>query len=46
LQDPFMNQPTDTAMTTISRTIEINIKQLLGEKEIPEPIKPEKFYAL
>jgi putative membrane protein len=46
LQDPFMNRPTDTAMTTISRTIEINIKQLLGEKEIPEPIKPEKFYAL
>lgn len=46
LQDPFMNRPTDTAMTTISRTIEINIKQLLGENEIPKPIEPEEFYTL
>lgn len=46
LQDPFMNRPTDTAMTTISRTIEINIKQLLGENEIPKPIEPEDFYTL
>lgn len=46
LQDPFSNRPTDTAMTTIARTIEINIKQLLGEKEIPKPLEPQKFYSL
>ncbi len=46
LQDPFMNRPTDTAMTTIARTIEINIKQLLGEKEVPQPLQPETFYSL
>ena len=46
LQDPFMNRPTDTAMTTIARTIEINIKQLLGEKEVPKPLEPETFYSL
>lgn len=46
LQDPFMNRPTDTAMTTIARTIEINIKQLVEEKEIPEPLPPYKFYSL
>lgn len=46
LQDPFNNLPTDTAMTTISRNIEINIRQLLGQKDIPEPVEPEKFYAL
>lgn len=46
LQDPFMNRPTDTAMTTIARTIEINIKQLLDEKEIPQPLQPNKFYSL
>jgi ion channel-forming bestrophin family protein len=46
LQDPFMNRPTDTAMTTISRTIEINIKQLLGEKDIPKPLISETFYSL
>lgn len=46
LQDPFSNLPTDTAMTTIARNIEINIKQLLNEKEIPAPLPPHKFYAL
>lgn len=46
LQDPFMNRPTDTAMTTIATTIEINIKQLLGEDEVPEPCAPQGFYSL
>ncbi len=46
LETPFANEPTDTAMTTIARTIEINIKQLLNEKEIPEPLKPNSFYSL
>jgi len=46
LQDSFSNGPTDTPMTSISRNIEINIKQLLGEKEIPKPITPKSFYSL
>lgn len=46
MQDPFENKPTDTAMTTIARTIEINIKQLLKESEVPKPNQPEKFYIL
>jgi putative membrane protein len=46
LQDPFKNRPTDTAMTTIARTIEINIKNILDEKEVPEPIAPKQFYVL
>ncbi|MBT8181844.1 MAG: hypothetical protein KJO53_09670 [Eudoraea sp.] len=46
IQDPFENKPTDTAMTSISRTIEINIKQQLKEEEIPEPWPAEKFYIL
>lgn len=46
LQDPFSNRPTDTAMTTIATNIEINIKQLLGETNVPEPLKPEGFYSL
>ena len=46
IQDPFENRPTDTAMTSISRTIEINIKQLLGKKEIPEPLGSDDFYIL
>lgn len=46
MQDPFENKPTDTAMTTIARNIEINIKQLLNDSDVPEPIKPESFYIL
>jgi len=44
MQDPFENKPTDTAVTAIARTIEINIKQLLNETEIPKPHQPDKFY--
>ena len=46
LQVPFMNRPSDTAMTTIARTIEINVKQLIGEQNIPSPIEPKSFYTL
>lgn len=44
MQDPFRNRPTDTPMTSIARTIEINIKELLRESDIPQPQQPEKFY--
>ena len=46
IQDPFENKPTDTAMTSIARNIEINIKELLGEKEFPEPLKNRGFYIM
>ncbi len=46
IEDPFENRPTDTPMTSISRTIEINIKQQMGLKNIPDPIEPKKFYIL
>ncbi len=46
LQDPFENVPTDTAMTTIATNIEINIKQLLNEIEIPQPLTSSTFYSL
>ena len=44
MQDPFENRPTDTAMTAIARTIEINIKQLLKESEIPAAHESEGFF--
>jgi ion channel-forming bestrophin family protein len=40
LENPFENLPHDIALTAISRTIEINLKQMIGEKEIPEPLAP------
>jgi len=44
MQDPFEGKPTDTAITSIARTIEINIKQLLQESKVPPPLPPQKFY--
>jgi putative membrane protein len=44
LQDPFSNKPTDTAMTAIATTVEINIKQLLNLDDVPEPYPPNGFY--
>ncbi|MEI6864718.1 bestrophin family ion channel [Flavicella sp.] len=46
IQDPFENRPTDTPITSIARTIEINLKQLLGEKEIPEKLISDTYYIL
>jgi len=44
LQDPFSNKPTDTAMTAIATNIEINLKQLIKENNIPKPVPPTDFY--
>lgn len=46
LQDPFKNRPSDIPVTSIARTIEINIRQLLGEKEVPKPVQTNEFYVL
>ena len=40
LEDPFDNTIHDIPMTAITTTIEINLRQLLGEKNLPEPVKP------
>ncbi len=47
LQDPFENKPTDTPVTSIARTIEINLRQMLDEKDIPvSKIEQPNFYQL
>ena len=46
MQDPFENKPTDTAVTAIARNIEINIKQLLNEGDVPQPLQSDNFYLL
>lgn len=40
LETPFENLQHDISLTAISRNIEINLKQMIGEKEIPEPLAP------
>ena len=42
LEDPFENKVYDTPMTALSRTIEINLRQVLGETQLPPPVQPEK----
>lgn len=40
LEDPFDNKIFDVPLTAITGTIEINLRQLLGETELPEPESP------
>ncbi|ASW75018.1 membrane protein [Chryseobacterium piperi] len=39
MQDPFENSPVDTPMTSLAQTIEINLRQMIGEQNVP--MKPE-----
>lgn len=38
--DPFDDDPNSLPLTAISRTIEINLRELLGEDDLPQPIQP------
>jgi len=40
LVNPFENNSAGVPLNQITRTIEINLLQMLGENEIPEPVKP------
>jgi putative membrane protein len=47
LQDPFDNKPTDTPMTTISRNIERDLKQMLNDHQIgTENVADNKYYVM
>lgn len=40
LENPFDNKIYDVPLTAICTTIEINLRQALGETNLPEPVKP------
>ena len=40
IENPFENTHNDIPLDALSRTIEINLKEVLGEDNLPEPIKP------
>lgn len=48
IQDPFNDIPTDTPMMAISRTIEINIRQLLQDEQdkIPAKYPTGQYYVM
>lgn len=45
MQDPFANRPTDTSVTAIARTIDINLCDLIGEPA-PEPWPADGYYLM
>lgn len=46
LQDPFENKPNDTPMSSISRSIEINISDLLGQPSSIESASPREDFFI
>ncbi len=41
LKNPFENRPNDTPMTSLCRTIEIDLLQFLGETDLPLRVEPK-----
>ncbi len=46
MQDPFENGPVDTPMTSLARTIEINIRQMTGEQNVPLKKENTLYYEM
>ncbi|MCE9673650.1 hypothetical protein LY474_38185 [Myxococcus stipitatus] len=42
IETPFEDDVSDTPMTALCRTIEINLRQMLGEPRLPQPVQPQK----
>lgn len=43
LEAPFTSSPNQLALSSITRTIEINLLEAMGETNLPEPLKPEGY---
>lgn len=43
-EDPFENRITDVPLTAMCNTIERDLKEMLGEKELPAKLNPEQGY--
>lgn len=46
MQDPFEGTPVDTPMTSLAKTIEINLLQMIGNKNVPEKEKNDSYYEM
>ncbi|MDC8106365.1 bestrophin family protein [Chryseobacterium sp. PTM-20240506] len=46
MQDPFENTPVDTPMTSLAQTIEINLRQMVGEKNVPMKKENPLYYEM
>ncbi|MEA5444375.1 bestrophin family ion channel [Gammaproteobacteria bacterium AB-CW1] len=41
IENPFENEVNDVPLDYIARTIEIDLREMLGETELPAPVKPK-----
>jgi putative membrane protein len=46
IEDPFGTEANDLPLNAISRNIEINLRQALGERDLPPPLEPEDHVLL
>lgn len=46
MQDPFENGPVDTPVTSLAQTIEINIRQMTGEQNVPAKKENPLYYEM
>ncbi|WP_160137008.1 bestrophin family protein [Chryseobacterium sp. c4a] len=46
MQDPFENKPVDTPVTSLAQTIEINIRQMMGEQNVPLKKENTSYYEM
>lgn len=45
IEDPFENTVHDTPMSTLARAIEINLRQNMGQQEIPAEVRPVEGFS-
>ncbi len=45
IENPFENTVHDTPMSTLTRTIEVNLRQNLGEEKLPNDVHPVEGFA-
>jgi putative membrane protein len=43
IEEPFGDLPNDLPLDAISRTIEINLREAVGDKDIPPPLQPVDY---
>lgn len=46
MQDPFENGPVDTPVTSLAQTIEINIRQMIGDQNVPLKKENTSYYEM
>ncbi|BAH40375.1 MAG TPA: multidrug transporter [Gemmatimonas aurantiaca] len=45
-ENPFEGNANDTPISTLSRTIEIDLREMLGESDIPAPLAPQHLIQI